>query len=47
MNKLHGAERRQSQKLLKNLKYHQRKWGYCDAREARIKDLEKELKLKK
>lgn len=47
MNAVTGKERRRLNFLLKSLKYQQQKWGECEVRAARVKDLEKELKKKK
>lgn len=47
MNLIHGKERRRINFLIRTLKHQESKFGSDEAREARITDLEKELKKKK
>lgn len=44
--KISGKPRRELKETLRRLKYQQGKWGHSEVREARIKDIERELKVK-
>lgn len=42
--KISGLPRRKLKFTVRALKYQQKKWGFSELREARIRDIERELK---